>query len=409
VSASVCRGCGAALDAELVDLGMSPLANSYVPLDAANAMERFFPLHVLVCRQCLLVQLGELATPDEIFGDYAYFSSWSSSWLDHARRFVDLAIDRFALDEGSLVVELASNDGYLLRWLVERGIPVLGVEPAANVAQVARDAGIPTIAEFFGVRLAEELAAERKADLVVANNVLAHVPDLHDFVGGIATLLAEDGWVSLEFPHLLRLMADVQYDTIYHEHFSYFSLHALLPVLAAHGLHAVDVTELSTHGGSLRLLLAHEAAAPARRTGEVERVLAAEAAAGLTTLEGYLAFGDQVAASKRAALRTLLDLKDQGLSIAGYGAPAKGNTLLNYCGIGPDLVDFTVDANPVKQHTLLPGSHIPVLAPEALRERKPDIVWLLPWNLRDELEEQLAYVRDWGARFLVLQPEPDLR
>ncbi|MCU1488177.1 MAG: C-methyltransferase [Actinomycetia bacterium] len=406
MSPVTCRGCGAELVDVFCDLGVSPLANSYVDVADARRMEPFYPLKVLVCRSCLLVQVEELATASDIFSEYAYFSSASTSWLDHARRFAGDAVGALGLGAGSLVVELASNDGYLLRWFVEAGIPVLGVEPAANVAAAAEAVGVPSRVAFFGEALGRALAADRRADLVVANNVLAHVPDLHDFVAGIAELLAPEGVASIEFPHLLRLMADVQYDTIYHEHFSYFSIHSLTPVLAAHGLVIADVVELPTHGGSLRLSVRH--AAVAGPSARVDEVLAAEQAAGLHELATYLAFGAQVDAAKRTTLRTLIELREQGLRIAGYGAPAKGNTLLNHCGIGTDFVSFTVDANPVKQGTLLPGSRIPVLAPDVLRDERPDVVWLLPWNLRDELLEQLAHIRDWGGRFLVLQPRPEL-
>ena len=388
------------------DLGVSPLANSYVPVDRARGMEPFFPLKAVVCSACLLVQLEHVAAPDDIFSDYAYFSSTSSSWVEHAQRLAANAIDELGLDESSFVVEVASNDGYLLRWFVEAGISVLGIEPAANVASAAEAIGVPTRVAFFGTDLARELALTRRADLIVANNVLAHVPDLHDFVGGIYELLAPDGVASIEFPHLLRLVEQVQFDTIYHEHFSYFSLTALLPVLAAHDLEAVDARELDTHGGSLRLSV--------RRGGSegpgaaIADLLEREAAAGLTNLDTYSAFGALVAASKRHTLRALMDLREAGLRVVAYGAPAKGNTLLNYCGIGTDLVEFTVDANPVKQGTLLPGSRIPVLSPAALHDERPDVVWLLPWNLRDELVAELAGIREWGARFLVTQPVIEL-
>lgn len=389
---------------------MSPLANSYVPLDAARTMEPFYPLHVLVCEWCLLVQVEELATAESIFADYAYFSSWSSSWLEHARRFAENSVRRLDLSSSSFVVELASNDGYLLRWFVDLGVRVLGVEPAGNVAEAARAVGVPTEVAFFGAELGAALAArERRADLIIANNVLAHVPDLHDFVEGIARLLDDDGWVSIEFPHLLRLMRDVQYDTIYHEHFSYFSLLALLPAIERHGLVAVDVEHLPTHGGSLRLWLRRRGAAERESvSARVEETIADERRYGLDDLATYLRFSDEVAAAKRRLLRALFALKEEGLRIAGYGAPAKGNTLLNHCGIGTDIMDFTVDANPAKQGTLLPGSRIPVRSPDALDVERPDVVWLLPWNLRDELTSQLAGIRSWGGRFFVAQPEPML-
>jgi len=401
-----CRGCGEALEHVFVDLGPQPLANSYVPGDDPWRAETVIPLRVMVCRQCLLVQLPELATAEAIFSDYAYRSSWSSSWVEHARRYAERAIERLALDDQSLVLELASNDGYLLQWFVQAGVPVLGVEPAANIAAHAEERGVPTRVAFFGADLGRDLAFDGKlADLVVANNVMAHVPDLHDFVGGIAAVLASDGRASLEFPHVLRLIDEVQYDTIYHEHFSYLSLLALEPVLERHGLAVVDVEELPTHGGSLRVWLAH-ARAGRDVGGGVERVRAAEAEAGLDRLETYLGFGALVAARKRAILTELVGHVEAGRSITAYGAPAKGNTLLNHCGVGPDMVAFTVDRNPLKQGTLLPGSRIPVRPPEALDEARPDLVLLLPWNLEAELTEQLAHVRTWGGRFLLLSPEP---
>ena len=403
MSSVTCRGCGAPVDDVMVDLGMSPLANSYIPVERGPGSEVFRPLRAVVCARCFFVQLDHVADPGDIFSDYAYFSSWSTSWLDHARRFADDAVRRLGLGPDSLVVELASNDGYLLRWFAERGIAVLGVEPAANVAAVAAERGIPTLVRFFGAETANDIVREQgRADLVVANNVLAHVPDLHDFVEGISILLAPGGRATVEFPHLLRLVQEVQFDTIYHEHYSYLSLLALEPALAVHGLSVVDVERLTTHGGSLRVHLSASGSA----TEAVERVRGEERAAGLDRIETYAAFGQQVAARKRSILRFLFDLHDRALTVAGYGAPAKGNTLLNYCGIRTDLVSFTVDANPAKQGTLLPGSHIPVLPPDALRERRPDRVVLLPWNLRDELVESLADVRGWGGRFVVLQPEP---
>jgi SAM-dependent methyltransferase len=385
---------------------MSPLANSYLPPERANAMEPFYPLRVLVCASCFLVQLEEFETPDAIFSDYAYFSSYSTSWLDHARRYTEAMIERFALSAESQVVELASNDGYLLQYFAERGVPVLGVEPAANVAEVAVAKGVPTEVAFFGVETATRLAERAQADLIAANNVLAHVPDLNDFVGGMKVLLAPGGVITVEFPHLLRLVDQNQWDTIYHEHFSYFSFVTVQRVFAAHGLRLFDVEELSTHGGSLRIFGCHEddprpEEARARELAERER------AAGYESLETYTSFGEHVVRDKREILRLLVELKDQGARIAGYGAPAKGNTLLNYCGIGRDFLDYTVDRSPHKQGQLLPGTHIPIRAPEALDEDRPDIVLILPWNLREEIMEQLAGIREWGGRFAVR--DPDLR
>jgi len=404
-STSACRFCASELRHIFCDLGVSPLSNSYVTEDRYGAPEPFYPLRALVCEQCLLVQLEEFASAESIFSDYAYFSSYSSSWLEHARRYVEATSERFGLGVDSQVIELASNDGYLLRYFRDRGIPVLGVEPAANVAEVARrEHDIPTLVEFFGREVASRLATGRRADLLLGNNVLAHVPDLNDFVAGMKILLAEDGVLTMEFPHLLRLMAENQFDTIYHEHFSYFSFNTVRRVFGAHGLRLWDVEELTTHGGSLRIYGCH-AEADRADTESVGELLGRERASGLEDLDTYLAYDERARASKRDILTFFIDLKRDGRRIAGYGAPAKGNTLLNYCGIGRDLVDFTVDRNPVKQGTFLPGSRIPVLAPEALDEARPDIVLILPWNLRDEIIHQLAHVRDWGGRFAARVPE----
>ena len=405
MSAASCRFCGAALETVFADLGMSPLANSYVSPERANAMEPFFPLRVLVCGSCLLVQLEEFETPEAIFSDYAYFSSYSSTWLDHSRRYVEDMVSRFGLDGSSQVVEIASNDGYLLQYFVERGVPVLGIEPAANVAEVAEAKGVPTLVDFFSVPTAERLAADGRADLLLGNNVLAHVPDLNDFVGGMRVLLAPGGVITMEFPHLLRLIEENQYDTIYHEHFSYFSFLTVRRVFAAHGLRLFDVEELSTHGGSLRIFGCHDDDAAKPDTDRARELLAREEAAGLGSIGTYRSYARRVAEDKRAALAFLIDLKAKGRSIAGYGAPAKGNTFLNFCGVRGDFLDYTVDASPHKQGHLLPGTHIPIRPVEALRETKPDVVLILPWNLRDEIVEQHAYVRDWGGRFAARVPE----
>ena len=405
MTSASCRFCGAALDVVFADLGMSPLANSYVPPERANAMEPFYPLRALVCGECLLVQLEEFESPEAIFSDYAYFSSYSTTWLEHSRRYVEQMIDRWGLDGSSHVVELASNDGYLLQYFVERGVPVLGIEPAANVAEVAVEKGVPTLVEFFGVQTAETLAAHRRADLLLGNNVLAHVPDLNDFVGGMKLLLAERGVVTMEFPHLLRLIEDNQYDTIYHEHFSYFSFLTVRQVFAAHGMRLFDVEELDTHGGSLRIYGAHVDDDTKPETDRGRELLAREQAAGLGDIETYRAYAERVQTDKRDTLEFLIGLKRDGRSIVGYGAPAKGNTLLNYCGIGTDFLDYTVDLNPHKQGHLLPGSHVPVRPVEALRETRPDVVVILPWNLRDEIVEQHAYIREWGGRFAARSPE----
>jgi SAM-dependent methyltransferase len=400
-----CRFCSAPLQTLFADLGMSPLSNSYVDPQHANAMEPFFPLCALVCDECLLVQLEEFETPKAIFSDYAYFSSYSSTWLEHSRAYVEQMVQRWGLDGTSQVVELASNDGYLLQYFVERGIPVLGIEPAANVAEVAIEKGVPTLVEFFGVACATKLEEERSADLLLGNNVLAHVPDLNDFVEGMKLLLADDGVITMEFPHLLRLIADNQYDTIYHEHFSYFSFLTVRRVFAAHGLRLFDVEELPTHGGSLRIYGCHERDTDKVETDRARELVARENAEGLGDIDTYREYARRVVRDKRAALDLLIDLKEQGKSIVGYGAPAKGNTFLNYCGVRTDFLDYTVDANPHKQGHLLPGTHIPIKPLEALRETQPDIVLILPWNLREEIMAEHAYIRDWGGRFAARAPE----
>jgi SAM-dependent methyltransferase len=368
-------------------------------------MEPFYPLCALVCGECLLVQLEQFETPESIFSDYAYFSSYSTSWLAHSRRYVEQMIERWGLDGSSHVVELASNDGYLLQYFVQQGVSVLGIEPAANVADVAVANGVPTLVEFFGVPVATQVAAERRADLLLGNNVLAHVPDLNDFVGAMKVLLAPDGVITMEFPHLLRLIEDNQYDTIYHEHFSYFSFLTVRRVFAAHGLRLFDVEELPTHGGSLRIYGAHDDDAGKPETERARELLAREEAAGLGSLQVYRDYARGVERDKRAALEFLIDLKRQGKSIAGYGAPAKGNTFLNYCGVRTDFLDYTVDANPHKQGQLLPGTHIPIRPLETLCETRPDVVLILPWNLRDEITEQHAYISEWGGRFAARAPE----
>jgi SAM-dependent methyltransferase len=399
-----CRGCGAELIDVLVDLGASPLANSYISATNISQPELFVPLLVLVCGRCWLVQQQHHIDREAIFSHYAYQSSWSTSFVEHAHRYVDSAIERLGLSERSRVVELASNDGYLLQWFVKRKIPVLGVEPAANIAQLAIERGVPTRVEFFGTEAGHSIGREvGEADLIVANNVLAHVEDLHDFVGGMAALLAPDGRVSIEFPHLLRLLEEVQFDTIYHEHVSYLSLLALEPLVAEHGLVVVDVEELAVHGGSLRIWLARKGATA--ELPSVARIRQAETRAGLERHDTYTSFDSTVAARKRRILSHLIDQLDRGRRVAAYGAPAKANTLLNYCGIGRDMIEFTVDRNPDKQGTLLPGSRIPVRAPEELAVERPDVVVILPWNIVDEVVPSLADER--GASELhVLCPEP---
>jgi C-methyltransferase C-terminal domain/Putative zinc binding domain/Methyltransferase domain len=407
MSPSSCRFCSAPLRTVFADLGMSPLANSYLSPEQGNGMEPFYPLRALVCEGCFLVQLEEFETPQHIFGDYAYFSSYSTTWLDHARRYVEAMTDRFGLDESSHVVEIASNDGYLLQFFHERQIPVLGIEPAANVAKVALQKGIPTLVEFFGVETAKSLAGESKADLLLGNNVLAHVPDLNDFVGGMQALLADGGQITMEFPHLMRLVEDNQWDTIYHEHFSYFSFTTASKVFEAHGLRLFDVEELPTHGGSLRIFGCH-ADDPRPQEPAAAELLERERAKGYTGLELYTEYGRRVEDEKRQILERLIELKRDGKRIVGYGAPAKGNTLLNYCGIRTDFLDYTCDLNPHKQDHLLPGTHIPIRSPDFLREDKPDVVLILPWNLKDEIMDQLSFIREWGGRFAARAPDLQL-
>jgi SAM-dependent methyltransferase len=402
---TLCRFCATPLEHTFADLGMSPLANSYLTPERANGMEPFYPLHALVCHQCFLVQLAQYETPGHIFSDYAYFSSYSTTWLEHAKRYVDAMIERFGLDGSSHVVEIASNDGYLLQYFTERGVPVLGVEPAANVAEVAVAKGVPTLVEFFGVETARGLD---QADLLLGNNVLAHVPDLNDFVGGMKVALKPGGVITMEFPHLMRLIDANQWDTIYHEHFSYFSFTTVRRVFAAHGLRLFDVEELPTHGGSLRIYGCHDDDASKPDGERALELLAREEAARYSELATYLDYGPRVEEDKRAILSLLIDLKREGKRIAGYGAPAKGNTLLNYCGIGTDFLGYTVDLNPHKQGHLLPGSHIPIRAPEAIASDRPDVVLILPWNLKAEIAEQLSYIREWGGSFAVRTPELQL-
>jgi SAM-dependent methyltransferase len=398
-----CRFCGAPLRDTFVDLGPQPLCESFVAPEDVERMEPFYPLHVRICRECLLVQLPALVDREEIFREYAYFSAYSNSWVEHARRYTETMIKRLGLDGGSFVVELASNDGYLLQHFVARGIPCLGIEPARNVAAAAEARGVPTLVEFFGRELAERLVAERgPADLIVANNVLAQVPDLNDFVAGITILLAPGGVATLEFPHVVRLIEGVQFDTIYHEHFSYFSLTTTARIAAAHGLVVFDVEEFMTHGGSLRVYLRRPETGP--QGPAVEALLERERVGGYANLSGYAGFEERVREAKRALLTFLIDARRAGLSVAGYGAPGKGNTLLNYCGIRTDLLDYTVDRNPYKHGRFTPGTRIPIHPPERLAETRPDVILIMPWNLRDEIASQLEYTRKWGARLVVAIP-----
>lgn len=405
-SGGECRFCSAPLETSMVDLGVSPLCESFLRADQLDAMEPHYPLAVLVCSNCYLAQLGQYVSVEDIFHEYAYFSSYSTSWVEHARRYVHEIAQRRKLSKDSLVVELASNDGYLLQHFLPLGIPVLGVEPAANVAEVAKGKGIPTRVDFFGVRLARQLVAEgKRADLIAGNNVLAQVPDLNDFVGGISILLAADGIVTLEFPHLLKLIEERQFDTIYHEHFSYFSLVSIAKIAERHGLKVVDVDEIPTHGGSLRVYLQHEKAdvSVSPRVGDL---IQREIEFGLTRMETYTGFEMAVRNLKQELLLLLARLKQEGKSIVGYGAPGKGNTLLNYCGIGPDMIDFTVDRNPYKHGRFTPGRRLPIFPPEALNAAKPDYVFILPWNLKTEIMAQLSFIADWGGKFIVPVPKP---
>jgi 2-polyprenyl-3-methyl-5-hydroxy-6-metoxy-1,4-benzoquinol methylase len=403
--ASSCRLCGSPASQSFVDLGMSPLCESFITKSELDVMEPYYPLHALVCGSCFLVQLKQYVSVEHIFNEYAYFSSYSTSWVAHAKRYCEMIAERLSLGSDSLVVELASNDGYLLQHFAPLGVPVLGIEPAANVAQVAIDKGIPTRVDFFGVKLAEQLVKEgKRADLIAGNNVLAQVPDLNDFVAGMKILLKPDGIVTLEFPHLVRLIEENQFDTIYHEHFSYFSLVTIAVMARRHGLEIVDVDELPTHGGSLRVYLAHSGSSH-EPSPAVAALLAREKELGLTDLTTYTSFASQVRRTKRKLLEFLIKAKEEGRSICGYGAPGKGNTLLNYCGIGPDFLDFTVDRNPYKHGRYTPGMHIPILPVEAIDEAKPDYILILPWNLKAEIVAQMRHVASWGAKFVVPIPE----
>ena len=400
-----CRFCHTPLVDSFVDLGMSPLSNSYLSQAALQAKESFYPLHAYVCSHCFLVQLEEFESPDSIFSEYAYFSSYSDTWLAHARQYAAMACNRFALNPQSSVVELASNDGYLLQYFIEKGIPVLGVEPAANIAAEAQRKGIPTIIDFFGTRLAQALTADGiYADLLIGNNVLAHVPDINDFVAGMKLLLRQTGIITMEFPHILNLITDNQFDTIYHEHFSYLSFGTVQQIFHSHGLRIFDVEELPTHGGSLRIFACHQDQQQPAESDRVVSLQAKEQRADLQSLALYRSFAMKAKTVKFDLLETLIGLKKQGKTIVGYGAPAKGNTLLNYCGIRTDILDYTVDRSPHKQGNYLPGTHIPIYAPDKIQETKPDYVLILPWNLKDEIMEHLRYIRNWGGKFVIAIP-----
>jgi SAM-dependent methyltransferase len=406
ITTSSCRFCGTPLRKTFVDLGMSPLCENFLSASDLSRGETFYPLHVYVCEECFLVQLEEYESPESIFTDYAYFSSYSDSWLNHAEKYCEKMTRQFGLSEKSFVIEVASNDGYLLQYFVKQNVPVLGIEPAANVAKVAVEKGVPTLVKFLGERLASELSGQdRCADLVLGNNVLAQVPDLNDFVEGLKILLKPEGVLTLEFPHLLRLIERNEFDTIYHEHFSYFSLLTTVRILEAHGLRVFDVEELETHGGSLRVYTCRKESQTHSVKSSVASLMGAEEKSGQASLKGYESFSLQVKQTKWALVDFLLTAAREGKKVAGYGAPGKSATLLNYCGIGKDMIEYTVDRNPYKHGRYLPGSHIPIHHPDRIRETKPDYVVILPWNLKDEIVSQLAYIREWGGRFVVPIPK----
>ncbi|MEH2005133.1 class I SAM-dependent methyltransferase [Nostoc sp.] len=404
-----CQFCETELHHTFVDLGMSPPCESYRSLKQLNEVESFYPLHVYVCEKCFLVQLQEYISPENIFSDYAYFSYYSDSWLEHAKNYVDLVVETFQLNQESQVIEIASNDGYLLQYFVAKSIPVLGIEPAVNIAEVAIKKGIPTVVKFFGQQTYQEQVAKGKqADLLLGNNVLAHTPYLNDFVKGMKIILKPHGVITMEFPHLMRLIEENQFDTIYHEHFSYFSFLTVEKIFAAHGLTIFDVEELTTHGGSLRIYARHNEDYSKPVSQQVSELKYREDAAGFMQLEYYFSFGEQVKETKRKLLDFLIKVKREGKSIVGYGAPGKGNTLLNYCGIRTDFLDYTVDRNPYKQGQFLPGTHIPIFHPDKIAETKPDYVLILPWNLKTEIITQITYIRDWGGQFVVPIPEVNI-
>ena len=405
-----CRFDGLPVTQEFVDLGFSPASNSFLTKAQLNEAEVYYPLKLYVSERSFLVQVDEFKKHEDIFStDYVYFSSYSKSWLAHSKAYVAMMIERFGYTAGSQVVEIASNDGYLLQYFVEKNIPVLGIEPTAGTAAAAREKGIESWVEFFGVSLAQKMkAADKMADLLLGNNVLAHVPDINDFVGGLAIALKENGVITMEFPHLLQLVQFNQFDTIYHEHFSYLSLLTVRQIFGKHGLTIFDVQEIPTHGGSLRIFAKHAATNTHAVTGAVEILLQKEIAAGINTMQYYRGFQQKVTIVKNDFLAFLLEAKKQGKKVAAYGAAAKGNTLLNYCGIKTDLIDFVVDANPHKQNKFLPGSHIPVVSENVLKENQPDYIIIFPWNIKEEIVEQLSYVREWGGKFVTAIPSTNI-
>ena len=401
-----CRFCQEPLKHTFVDLGMSPLCEDHVKPDELKMMEPFYPLHTYVCSKCFLVQVEEIVSPSEIFTDYAYFSSYSDSWLSHIKRYADMAMMEFDISDQSLVAELASNDGYLLQYFAEKQIPVLGIEPAANVAEYAIKKGIRSEVKFFGVKTAKEIVAKYgEADLLIGNNVLAHVPDINDFVGGMKIFLKPQGRITMEFPHLLRLVERNQFDTIYQEHFSYLSFTTVEKIFKHHGITLFDVEELPTHGGSIRIYGRHDNDETKPVTERVKEMRGRERDAGMSSLEYYSDFTEKVKETKWKILEFLIHAKRENKTVVGYGAPGKGNTLLNYCGVRTDFIDYTVDRNPHKQNNYLPGTLIPIYHPDKIKETRPDYVFILPWNLKDEIMENLSYIGEWGGQFVVPIPE----
>lgn len=402
-----CLYCKTELKHTFANLGTSPLCEEFVKPENLNRSQRIYPLHAYVCHNCYLVQVNEYVSPEEIYSDYYYFSSYSDSWLKHAKDYVDNVTDRFVLNSDSFVVEIASNDGYLLQYFVEKNIPVLGIEPSENVAKVSVEKGIPTEKVFFGYESAKVLRdSHKKADLILGNNVLAHVPDINDFVKGLKVMLADDGVMTFEFPHLMQLVENNQFDTIYHEHFFYYSLSVVHEILSSHGIKLFDVEELSTHGGSLRVFACHSENSEINESSRLKELLRIEEEKGYLSLELYQNFDEQVKRTKRNILKLLIDLQERGKTVAGYGAPGKGNTLLNYCGIYTDLIEYTVDRNPNKHGFYMPGSLIPIYEPDKIRETKPEYLFILPWNFKDEIMEQMSDIREWGGKFIIPIPEP---
>ena len=403
---SNCRFCSEVLEIPFIDLGMSPLANSFISLQDLDKPERLFPLKVMLCKKCFLVQLEEYEKPEDIFTDYIYFSSYSKSWLEHAMQYVDMIIERFKFNDQSKIIELASNDGYLLQYFVKRGFNVLGIEPAKNVAEKAVAKGVPTLQKFFNTDTAEELVSEgTKAELVIANNVIAHVPNLNDFIKAIKIILKDNGIFTAEFPHLMELIDKNQFDTIYHEHFSYFSFYTINQIFKYHGLKIFDVEKILTHGGSLRVYVTHEDNELYSETENIRMLLTNEIEFGLGSPQIYIEFTEKVEKIKKDMRDLLIRIKTEGKKISAYSAPAKGNTLLNYCEIGNDIIDYTADLNPSKQGTYLPGTKIPVYGPEIIKKTRPDYLVILSWNIKEEIMEQMSFIRDWGGKFIIPIPE----